>query len=416
MKKYAASFIIFVLAIGTLITFFIYEHHAVSAFPSFYIQQTAGDKREIKQFILDGNYYDGQINENLQITTNGTSYYRDRSFFEKLSAVSDPGMKRLQNEYHSFMRGKAENMNQYYENQDKLIYANIDAYDMRLPEQRMQSKLEIAIWDKQKKQKSSFKATIPHIDRYIWMDIQSLKFNNGKLYVATNNERYSDSGQNSMEAHLFQVDLKSGKLGDDKTLLKENADDQVYSKDNGKNGETYTSINFVPQENAQENNMIVLQKTISEIGNEAKQDKVLKNELISYEIGSAMRKKLSLPAELPKSAEPVSQNGTSVYFKVQSANKLTVYSYDVHTEKVTAVHQFPLQAANREALIEVKNNRIYIISPAMRAKRKATVFVADAKTAKTLYKGVIKVKGDQNLIGEQSLEVDSLEIGNGETK
>ncbi|MDY0395236.1 hypothetical protein RWE15_13425 [Virgibacillus halophilus] len=221
-------------------------------------------------------------------------------FFEKLSAVSDPGMKRLQNEYHSFMRGKAENMNQYYENQDKLIYANIDAYDMRLPEQRMQSKLEIAIWDKQKKQKSSFKATIPHIDRYIWMDIQSLKFNNGKLYVATNNERYSDSGQNSMEAHLFQVDLKSGKLGDDKTLLKENADDQVYSKDNGKNGETYTSINFVPQENAQENNMIVLQKTISEIGNEAKQDKVLKNELISYEIGSAMRKKLSLPAELPK--------------------------------------------------------------------------------------------------------------------
>ncbi|MDY0395237.1 hypothetical protein RWE15_13430 [Virgibacillus halophilus] len=93
-----------------------------------------------------------------------------------------------------------------------------------------------------------------------------------------------------------------------------------------------------------------------------------------------------------------------------------MYSYDVHTEKVTAVHQFPLQAANREALIEVKNNRIYIISPAMRAKRKATVFVADAKTAKTLYKGVIKVKGDQNLIGEQSLEVDSLEIGNGETK
>src|SRR5699024_8890374 len=105
------------------------------------------------------------------ISSGGSTYSSDLSYWEQLNGglYNSPLIERLENEYRGFMRGKNVHGN-LYKDGDFLAYADI-SYDFSSMEARGFT-FDIAVWDKNADQETSFEYQMP-IDKnleFVWIE------------------------------------------------------------------------------------------------------------------------------------------------------------------------------------------------------------------------------------------------------
>lgn len=406
MNKYLAPTIILVVIVATMTSFFIYESKASGIFPQFYLKKVAGNEKEVEHLFLQGTYTDND-SESLRISQSDSTHYdRERSILEQLIGKSEPAIERLQKKYRNFMRGKDEDMNQFWEDKERLIYATIvDTRDAGFSYKRMGGKVEIATLNKKKKEKSSFELDIPDIRKYSWMHVEKLRYANGKLFIITQNDRYTEKEEDLAEQHVYTVDLEKQKMVNDEPVLK--AKHEV--NDSNPDSMTEVTTNVVPQEPGEQENTIVFSETTSNFLFEKEKYEYLDAALAVHNLNTGKTKRLALPKEIKKDANPIYRNGTTVYFTKEQKDSIQLFAYDMTTGKTRKRQEFPLEKESDSPIIEMKHNKVYMVSPLMNQDTNATILVVDAETGKTLYKGVIKIKGKKVLTDNQELRIDYME-------
>src|SRR5699024_5092412 len=126
MQKYwkaISMMIVMVLGIGT---FYIHKAVTASQYPDFIIETVSGDETEMSDLQLRGHYLADTSDELVQISSGGSTYSSDLSYWEQLNGglYNSPLIERLENEYRGFMRGKNVHGN-LYKDGDFLAYADI---------------------------------------------------------------------------------------------------------------------------------------------------------------------------------------------------------------------------------------------------------------------------------------------------
>ena len=389
-----------VLTIGT---FYIQQSLAKSSYPQFVIETKSGDESEIKSLEIDAGYRNEGIAENLLITSEGTEYRQDLSLVrEAFDYYEEPGIKRLQDEFRNFMRGKVGNPSLFYEDEDRLIYADVGGdYGFNSYEPN-QFEFEIAVLNKDSNDKTSFKLMVPNNNQYQFIHVEDVQFVNDELLVIThNNLRFNESNveyidNNSTEIHVYSFDIAEEKLLKDETI--------EFPEVDKENEQMVDMFMMRDEEQMVSNKSIVL---TTEIGEERMVEEGIYAfepvdfQLIRYHLETGEQFELDLPEEVKEGYRPEIMKDDHVYFKKISDSQLDIIRYNVETQEIDVKQTFdlPLDSENVTGMFgggiqggtsRIDDDKVYYVSTLKSVDVDATVFVGDIETGDILYEGSIE--------------------------
>lgn len=126
MKKYWKIIMISVVSIFSIGTFYINSVISAVELPEFVIESQSGDERLVDSIIVDGSYHQNPISKSFRMTSIGTVYYSELSFWEQLNGMQHPMIEQLIEEHRSFMRGKSQQLRSFYEDEQFLVTVKLN--------------------------------------------------------------------------------------------------------------------------------------------------------------------------------------------------------------------------------------------------------------------------------------------------
>lgn len=386
MKRYwrlSTLVLVIIVSLGTLFT---KQALSYSGLPQFSIKTLQGNPAELKTIKLQGNFLTGTSNFSLTIDRAGTDY-QTRTFLMSLNNSNDPIFyQKLIAAYHQFMRGKAPQTNNYYEDAEQLVYATVTTSQPRTNGPRT-NKLYIDILNKKTSKVTQFSKLLRSDAYYINIcDVQMV----GNLLKIVTQEQLLDGGS---QFHVLTLNPEQKKLVKKDTIAQLSS--QVAQSPQSDNL-TYMS-EVTP---LKPNRRIILVRL-----NANGQIKTLS----TYDLLSGIKKKLTLPKEIPASANPIGFDGTVLTLEQQNATAFTFYSYDIESDKL--LHSFqvsvPAQARLQSSgeppiLTTLGSGRLYIQTPYVSGKGSYLV-IKNSLTGETLYKGQLVEKPGSALQGQLQL-------------
>src|SRR5690625_329784 len=172
MKRYWKLFVLILITVLTISTFYIQSSLAMNKLPKFNIEHINGDPEELKKLIIEGYYVDDDHDAAyMEIDKDGTKYDKPSSYIVLLSLMDHPDeIKSLQKRYRNFMRDKQENINGFFENDEILIYANVKTKYRHIGGMSDHKfTFEIEKLDKQSKKKDKFSLPVPKQNNYNYL-------------------------------------------------------------------------------------------------------------------------------------------------------------------------------------------------------------------------------------------------------
>ena len=403
MKHYwkLLSLIVFV----SLVTgaFYIQGSLASNGNPDFVIEKRSGDEKLVKNLVVVGNLEIGNyIQDTLYIDDTETVYESERSFIENLdNAYFSPEIKRLQQEYRNFMRGKINNPSLFYEDENHVAYAYINWDKSSLGPTRFF--FDIAVLDKDSKEVTVIQESLPKDRAYSYAQVWDVQWIDGKLKVAA--EVYTDINGRTSEIHLYTFELKSQQLTEDRLLS---------SIDKEKNSNSNATFLTEEMDIREKKELLIEESTWESEPYRAMAEKVNSQlRLYNYETDEMMS------IENPEfEFDHISLYDSIIYFMKKTENGLKIHLYDIAKSTYLDEHTLPIEIPsnildeNDSAFpsFTIKDDRIYLTSPYKDAQTKASVLVADVKTWDILYEGTIEQSNPHKDEEAYSLYLYSLQV------
>ncbi|ASK61474.1 hypothetical protein CFK37_04440 [Virgibacillus phasianinus] len=392
MRKYwKAALVIAVIVFGVGAY---YVNAAISApqKPEFVIKKQSGDEKEVQSIVLDGSYQVGFHGEPLQLTSTGTRYDSEVSFFDRLNGFQKNKITELEKEYRSFMRGKNGDINAYFEDNQYLVYADVEykRNDLKPSDFRF----KIAVLDKQDDKATSLNLSVPNESNLDWVMIEDVQKKNDQIVVMTQNH-VRDSGNRKVEVREYRFDISNKKLVENKKIM---------SQEESEN--TQTDIYMMNESSPLEKHEnVVFAKVVTEF-KPANQDQVAEgpeveeilSDYISYNYDRKEKNHIKLPESIKKAVETDGIdsnmfNGTKVYFMRFNEKGITITPYSLNNRRIEDEISLSMQINNKYGgmppITTIRDGKVYAASPISDQNTKSNIVVADLKSGKTVFKGEI---------------------------
>ncbi|MGG3496002.1 hypothetical protein ABES08_09525 [Peribacillus simplex] len=405
MKRYICSIIIGMVVILSIGTYYVKVASSASGLPKYNFKTLEGSDKELDPVIIHGSLEVNPIYEPLTIESNQSIYASERSYFENLSGIRDFQIERLIKEHRSFMRGR-DSINSLYEDDDFLAYASVNEDFTK--NGKMEAEFDIGLLEKKGEDETSFKIELPDHERIMNVVVRDVQLVHSKLQVLTMNDVNSNDEKQTIEVHLYTIDLANKKVLSDKTLLSE-----TFTDPNQVDLEMPTDI--VP---SQPNNMVLISLIKGVNHEDGFKEKLKESKLLSYNYDTEKLETVKLPKKeslSPDMARGGYADGKKLYIVDTKSDKYHIKTFDLSSQKITNDMELDLTVNKKEQnFAAFKNGRVYFLLGSGRdqegvlTSKPAQLLITDYKTGKTLYKGetVTNKKNGKNY----GFNIESLEV------
>lgn len=370
-------------------------------YPEFVLKLEEGNEKEASPLVFQGNWW----NQQLYITSEGSDYWRNHPFWEKMGG-NNPRLEKLRKEYRNFMRGK-NNPYAFFENDQILGYGDIKSDYSRLVQHPADFRFTVSVYDKVRKDTTSFEIEVPKQETYSSLYLYDIRIDGKNMKLFTLNDLANDPKK---EAHLYTLDLDKKNVAEDQVIVSAGPPDE----------NTRVGLGGVfPKASAKDTNRLVYQITYTKPearskGSKASEAYTLeKRDLFVYDIASG---KLELiPSDemkelLLETAEgSISQTGDDLYItSLKDSKSPRVIKYSLSEKKVKSNLEIDLHdrisdlAPSRYSV--TVNNRLYMLY-----NTRNSTPVAQAVTIAELDSGGIVYKG--NFFRKDNKEISNFNVG-----
>lgn len=392
MKKYWKSTAVVICIVLSIGTFYVNSAMSAERYPEIAFQTISGDAEEVKSLVLDGSYIisssTNREGTDLKITTEGSSY-NSRSFLDQLTEYYPTVIKELQEEYRTFMRGKNLSVNQYFEDNGFLAYANVNQKISSLGSNKFT--YDISVLNKVDDKTNSFKLEVPVEEGIEHIFIEDVQLIENKMHLITQNMVRNNSDF-YVENHVYEIDINSQKLISHKTLFKFN---QVREN-------IHTNIRIVESSPTTANEYIILLKTEEEMVEESEsiRAKDTKQEIISYNLITKEEELVNVPGLSLDENQLSFVREDTIYFTRVEEQELIITPYRLGEKQTEQNYRIQLHGSiEKEALepplINVKEDKLYIVSRQIDSSSSGDIAVIDLQTRKPLFEGQVALKAMQ---------------------
>ncbi|MFE4133291.1 hypothetical protein [Peribacillus sp. YIM B13482] len=405
MKRYICSIIIGMVVILSIGTYYVKVASSASGLPKYNFKTLEGSDKELDPVIIHGSLEVNPRYEPLTIESNQSIYASERSYFENLSGIQDFQIERLIKEHRSFMRGR-DSINSLYEDDDFLAYASVNEDFTK--NGKMEAEFDIGLLEKKGEDETSFKIELPDQERIMNVVVRDVQLVHSKLQVLTMNDVNSNDEKQTIEVHLYTIDLANKKVLSDKTLLSE-----TFTDPNQVDLEMPTDI--AP---SQPNNMVLISLIKGVNHEDGFKEKLKESKLLSYNYDTEKLETVKLPKKeslSPDMARGGYADGKKLYIVDTKSDKYHIKTFDLSSQKITNDMELDLTVNKKEQdFAAFKNGRVYFLLGSGRdqegvlTSKPAQLLITDYKTGKTLYKGetVTNKKNGKNY----GFNIESLEV------
>ncbi|PTY82811.1 hypothetical protein, partial [Heyndrickxia sporothermodurans] len=374
MKRYISSIVIIAIMFCTIGAFYIYTA-AANSLPEVKIVKVSGNDDELKNVVISGNYHIGNTNENFEATKKGTTYFSERSIFERLD-LEKGKLLELRKNYRNFMRGKHD-LDSIYEDNELLIYTELN------PRYNKYS-LDFSILNKKNKKKNSFKVEIPNYKEFTEVYFHDVQRVGNELKVITENNRRSDQDKNKIELHVYTIDYEQ------KKIMK---DDIIASKFMGNEHTGYQYVTIYSTDPTITNKYFAIQDNdvkVQEHQDGGIDEQIVKSEIVTYNYEKEKIEKIKVPKQY-YDAQIVNDKDGTIYFILTNEKDVIVSKVNIDKHSVEKIRKIslPEMGGNQHQVIKINNGKIYILTSKADANDKNTFFVMDIRSGQNLYQGKI---------------------------
>src|SRR5690625_2262754 len=253
MKKYWKLSLLTIFIIIAFTVFYMGAGTVSNSFAQLEVQKIEGDEKAVKDLSINGHLFTGMIGESFRVDQQGTSYLRDESFIKRLRGYyQDVKIEHLQKDYRGFMRGKQENSDYYFEDEDILAYGAIP-YNLLSYENYT---FEIAVLDKQTGDEVSFTLPVPNRGDYWYVEPHGVFVDGNELSLVTVNDILNNNEMEETSVHIYTFDL--GK----EQLINEEVIDSLNSAvtENG-----HHSIDILINEKSEDGQLFIIESLVEYI-------------------------------------------------------------------------------------------------------------------------------------------------------
>ncbi|WP_042142278.1 hypothetical protein [Paucisalibacillus sp. EB02] len=395
IKRFWKLIALSIIIVAVLVTYFIHSALVVaSQFPDLEIKTISGDETTLNDVAINGDYYhEDNYSSSLIVSLDGSTYYEELSYFEKLEPQFPPNeATKIKDKYRNFMRGKMYNPSSFFENDNYLAYVGAEISDWsknHLPKYY----LEVDVLNKETNTSHSFQTNLPGVKEIQHADILEVHMDQEDLKVIVNlnyylNDQYVD------EIKVYTLSISAEGVVGDQTLF----DPQEQS-----NKDKWSHLMFLNDHSELDSgNNLLLQKDIGHyvevsqnaIASEELDSELLEREFYIYNIKSNQLQELQIPQEQYEKllSNEFHLNGfvkdNHAYITYLNEENLVVLSFSLEDFKVDSKQTFNLTDLGMEGTnISLMENKIYAVENGM--GNSAKIFVGDVTTGEILYKGEI---------------------------
>ena len=378
MKRYWKTISICLVTLIVIGTFYIQSSFATNEHLKIEFEKVNGNKGEVKNLVLYGDYFVGNLYQPLQISSEETINQSNVPFLRQLERISfSPIFGDLVKQHRNFMRGKDLMPTYFYEDENLLAYAIIKAENNVHP--MMDLTFDIELINKKSEEMTSIQLDVPKSENYGWMQVEDVQVIDGELKVITQGFRLNSGNV----LQVFTFDMNEQKLVDTDTIT------STPMVENG-----WSDLRIINDVHSIQRNKYLLIKIETfkdEMGYSDGESNIVAREFIVYDIENNQSKKIAGPDEILGSigGESVIFNST-IFIPSQSANGVEVNQYDIENEKWDTKLTFDLADIKdgESPYMKIMNGKIYIIQLTNNGH---TIFIGDLKTGKLLYEGKLKM-------------------------
>ena len=378
MKRYWKIISVCLITLIVIGTFYIQSSFAANEHIKIEFEKVNGNKGEVKNLVLYGDYFVGNLYQPLKITSGETSYPNNLTFLQQLERISfSPIFEDLVKKHRNFMRGKDLMPTNFFEDENLLAHVSINAKGNVHPMKGLT--FDIEVLNKKSEEVTAIRLDVPERENYSWMHVEDVQVIEGELKVITLGSR-RNSGD---ELRVYTFDMNEQKVVTDNTIT------STTAVDNG-----WTDLRIINDYSTiqQKKYLLIKIETFEdEMVHSGGELKLVANEFIVYDIENNQSKKIAGPDKILGSigGESVIFNST-IFIPSQSANGVEVNQYDIENEKWDTKLTFDLADTKdgESPYMKIMNGKIYIIQLTNNGH---TIFIGDLKTGELLYEGKLKM-------------------------
>lgn len=380
MKRYWKLITIVLVTIIGIGMHYIQSTNATSNNPQFIIKKMSGNSNEAKNIRVFGEYsIQGRYEDMVHIDETKTVYNNKISFLESLNGVyHTPEIKRLQKDYRSFMRGKEMSTASFYEDETHIAYMTINWDYNEMDYRPSNFAFRVEVLNKQTKDVVVINEPMPNQNTYDYAHVEDVQITNGNLRaVVRQSKRVSDSDQLVEETHIYTFDIRSQIVTEDETIITSYYSQSILSNLEDINPQKY---------------LLIQQANINEVPHrEGNTIEETTQKLMIYNYESNELRELPIDKETLNS-DNVIIDGSTIYLINFKTNGLEVLPFQIEKGEFSTRKTIKLNIPDEESTpaIQLKNNKLYIVSPLKDKETEAFLVITDLNTWKPLYEGEIE--------------------------
>lgn len=394
MKKYWKLLVISLVIVTTIGSYYVLRATANKNDMSFTFEMTNGNEKEIDNLVLEATYQSNHTSHWLQISNDSAIDSKRQSFIGNLmSAPSyEPlNIQRYIQEYRNFMRGKERVLNNYFEDETRLIYVN-------LPNEEVLKgnpiTLKIDILDKETKDHASFKINTPAETNYNFINVRDVYVDKGKIKILAAN--YLTSG--GEEFHIYTVDENNRVLEDDSIIAE--------------SGSGRTSIRVFRDGSNKVQNENYYLYAVDKYANhkETGETTFLSSKMYVYQNSTSEVEELVIPTELKLFKDSIVIDDEDIFIPIYSANGIEMNRYNMEKKQWEAPLNFNYPSVTKvgnEPFLKLLDGKLYFVNLVSGVH---TLFIGDLQTGETLYEGKIIREGGEKQDKAYSLYIHQVDI------
>ncbi|MFJ7953644.1 hypothetical protein ACIQZG_19250 [Lysinibacillus sp. NPDC096418] len=395
MKKYWKMILISFVIVTAIGSHYIQAARATKNDFPFKIETTSGNKEEIENLILQGNYHNGAIYRLLNISKEGATNQSSRQAdIEGLIAPSVPLMfQKYIQEHRKFMRGKHLAPWKYFEDEERLIYTT-DPNNAQRVIQGKSVALQIDILDKQTNNSSSFEINAPAKASYGSMYVNDVYVEDEEIKILVTG--YLLTG--GQELHVYTVNEKSKELELDSMIAKIEQEEGFYS-----NITMFNDFNKIQNENYY---FYMVEKSKDRMG--GGRPDIISSHMYLYNNVNNEVEEWELPAELKPNKGLMFLHEAEIFIPVLSANDLKLNRYNIEKKQWEEPVNFnyPSDVDEKDTpFLQITDDKLYFVN---RVSDSHSFYIGDLRTGESLYEGKIINENSKKLDTNYSLYIDQI--------
>lgn len=375
MIRYWKIFLLTIISVVVIGVFYIQSSLAAKDAIKIEFEKISGNEGELKELKFYGSYPKGNFSQSFNGFANKeVDIFENRSIIEQLTyGYSDPVIKKLIDKYRSFMRGKVQSTDYFFEDENLIAYAGVKRNYFGAA---IDFTFDIDILNKKSNETTSFEYELPYTETYGWYDIVNAEVSDSQLQLITRSSLVM--GGEEVGLYTFNIDEK--KLVSKETLL------STESTENGG-----TDLNIVHNQSSLQAEQYLILQTAEYEFNDYGESIANSREVFFYNIETNQLKELTLPDELQEQMYSSTLEGSKLYIPLQMDGSFEVNEYDLEKEVWgdKKVIELPGIKNDYESFFsELLNGKIYITYSTNDGH---AIYIGDLATGKSLYEGKLSL-------------------------